>query len=298
MEIELIRIFVKVIQQGGFSKAANALQIPKSTISKAVTRLEQETGTKLLLRTTRSQTLTAAGRVFYEACLGPIQTLEDAQKSLYGMDNIVAGKVKITAPEDLGNYVVSPVIGWLCLKYPKLEFELNYTNEVLDLVKDGYDIAIRLGKLPASSLRQRRVGDFEMVPVAAPTYLKSKKRISAPKDLETLDCLTITSSSMTNEWTFKNEKKIVRIKVRSQVQSNQVSSLMKIALSGAGIALLPGYLCQSEIDQGKLIRILPEWHGIMLEVSIISPVSTNSSSRLHLVSSEIASRLKTVLDGK
>src|SRR4051812_36061970 len=111
MDLELTRYFVKVVQNGSFSRAADLLKLPKSTVSKAITRLEHDTGTKLLLRTTRSLTLTAAGRAFYDTCLGPVHILEDAQKSLYGQDSILSGTLKITAPEDLGAHVISPAVG-------------------------------------------------------------------------------------------------------------------------------------------------------------------------------------------
>lgn len=296
MEIELSRIFVKVIQHGGFSRAAQALGVPKSTISKAVSRLEKETGTKLMLRTTRTQTLTAAGRAFYETCLQPIQVLEDAQKSLYGADNIVAGKVKITAPEDLGFHVIANSIGCLCHKYPLLEFELNFTNERLDLVKQGYDFAVRIGNPGPSTLMQRRLGEIELMPVASPRYLKSKARISAPKDLESHSCLTITASSAARLWTFKNEKRVAKIQVRSQVEVNHVSSILKMAVSGAGVGFLPKYICQNDLDRGNLVRVLPQWSGERVGVFLVSPTSTTSSSRLNIVSTEISSALKAALD--
>ena len=296
MEIELSRIFVKVIQHGGFSKAAQALGLPKSTISKAVSRLEKETGTKLILRTTRSQTLTAAGRAFYETCLQPVQVLEDAQKSLYGADNIVSGKVKITAPEDLGYHVVATAIGCLCHKYPLLEFELSFTNERLDLVREGYDFAIRIGNPGSNSLLQRKLAEIELVPVASPKYLKSKRKISVPKDLTEHGCITISSSSTARIWTFKNEKRATKIKVRSQIDVNHVSSILRMAVSGAGIAFLPKYICQADLERGTLVRILPQWTGDRMGVYLVSPTSTTASSRLHIVSSEISSALKAALD--
>lgn len=295
MGLELSRIFVKVIQYGGFSKAATALNMPKSTVSKAITRLESETGTKLLIRTTRSQTLTAAGRLFYEACLGPIQTLEDAQKSLYGMDNIVTGLVKLTAPEDMGIQMISPAIGKLCLKYPRLKFEMNYTDEIIDLVRDGYDFGIRVGELKESSLRSKRLGNIEMIPVASPTYLKSKKKLKHPKDLEDHIGLNLGVMNLSTEWTFKQAGKTVRAKINSQVQSNQNSSLLKIALAGAGIALLPMFICQEQLQDGSLLRVLPYWSGLKIPVSIVSPVLSTTSARLSLVSSELATALKNAL---
>jgi DNA-binding transcriptional LysR family regulator len=298
MEIELTRLFIKVIQYGGFSKAAEALKIPKSTISKAVSRLEKETGTRLLIRTTRNQSLTAAGRVFYETCLGPIQILEEAQKSLFGKDNIISGKIKLTAPEDIGTQIIAPVIGKLCLKYPKLEFELKYTNEMVDLVKEGFDFAIRVGPLDQSGLKQRKIGEIEMQPVASPLYLKSRAKILTPKDLEQHQCLTLPSSAMSKEWLLKKERQSVRVQVKSQVQCNQISSLLKIAVAGAGIALVPQFLCRDEISEGKLVRVLPEWSGVKPVVSILSPLSMISSLRLNVVSAEIISALREALESE
>jgi DNA-binding transcriptional LysR family regulator len=298
MEIELTRLFIKVIQHGGFSKAAAALRVPKSTISKAVSKLEAKTGTKLLIRTTRSQTLTAAGRVFYETCLGPIQILEDAQKSLFGQDNIISGKIKLTAPEDLGNLIITPVIGRLCRKYPLLDFEMNFTNELIDLVKDGYDIAIRIGQLKESNLKQRKVGDIEMIPVASPSFLKSVGKITIPQDLENLDALILQTNSLNNQWILKNERKIAKLTLKPRIQGNQMSSLITGALSGAGIALVPGYLVAPLLVSGDLIRLFPDWCGTKLQVSIVSPMSMGDSSRLNIFTAELVSAFRDTLNNK
>lgn len=293
--IELTRFFVKVVQHGGFTMAAKALRVPKSTISKALTKLEAETGTKLLIRTTRSQTLTAAGRVFYETCLGPIQILEDAQKSLFGQDNIVSGKIKLTAPEDLGNHIITPAIGRLCLKYPKLDFETMYSNELVDLVKDGYDIAVRIGVLRESNLRQRKLGEIEMIPVASPNFIKATGKITAPKDLEKLDGLGLLNNALGIQWVLKNEKRTVTVKLKSRIQCNQMSSIITAALSGAGVALVPSYLVAPWMSSKALIRILPEWRGARLPVSLVSPVSMTSSSRLHILTTELISACRETL---
>lgn len=293
IELEMTRLFVKVIQHGGFSKAAVVLNVPKSTISKAVKRLEADTGTKLLVRTTRSQTLTAAGRLFYETCLGPLQILEDAQKSLFGQDSIVSGKIRLTAPEDLGNYVITPVISRLCLKYPLLDFETMFSNEIVDLVKEGYDLAVRIGGLQQSSLRQRKVGEIEMIPVASPEFLKIHGKISTPKDLEKMDGIVIRTKAMNNQWSFKNEKKTISVKINPRIQGNQMTSIIAAAQAAAGIALVPSYLVAPQLFNGSLIRLLPAWNGKKLPVSMVSPVSMKSSSRLNILTSELVSEFQS-----
>jgi len=280
MELELSRIFTKVIQQGSFSKAALMMGVPKSTVSKAVSRLEKETGTKLLLRTTRSLTLTAAGRAFYETCLGPIQILEEAHKSLYGADNILSGVIRITAPEDFGNYVVPEVLADLMKKYPKLRFDMQYTNETIDLIKDGFDLAIRIGKLKESSLKAKKIGENKLIFVASPAYLKSKDSIRAPKDLTEHDCLTI--GALATHWTLQSKKGSVTVPIQPRILCNQMSSLMNAAIAGAGVALVPGFICKPQLESGNLVRVLPEWTSQGWLVSLVSPISSASSARLKI----------------
>jgi len=156
--IENTRIFIEVVKQGSFSKTARLLKLQKSAVSRAIRAIEDSTGTKLLNRTTRSLSLTASGRAYFESCLGPMQALEDAERSLRGQDSMMVGSIKITAPEDLGEAIVAPTIAELSRIYPQIRFELHFSNEVVDLVRDGFDFAIRIGKLPESNFRAKKVG--------------------------------------------------------------------------------------------------------------------------------------------
>lgn len=290
MELDLVRQFVKVVQHGSFSRAAALMKMPKSSVSKAVTRLEKETGTKLLLRTTRSLTLTPAGRAFYDTCLGPLQTIEDAQKSLYGQDSILSGLVRITAPEDLGNEVVAPLIGILSRQHPALTFELIFTDEVIDLVKEGFDLAVRIGKLKESGLKVRKAGEIVLVPVASPSYLKSRTKITHPRQLAEHDCLSLKSQGGKLEWSLRSARETAKVQIQARVTSNQTSSLLRAAVAGAGIAFVPTFLCRRELESGALVRVLPAWAGSSLPVSVLSPVSIASSARLRLVADALAVR--------
>ena len=237
MEIELSRLFVKVIQQGSFSKAAQQLQIPKSTLSKAVTKLEKETGTKLLLRTTRSLTLTAAGRAFYETCLGPVQVLEEAQRSLHGADDILSGVIRLTAPDDFGNFVLAKALTELLKKHPNLRFELKYTNETLDLVKEGIDLAIRVGKLKESSLKAKRIGENKLIFVASPAYLKSRNPIRAPKDLTEHECMTINAVEPAIQKRFRPRADPPKGDLQSNVEFSELGRGRSGHCDGADIRL-------------------------------------------------------------
>ena len=296
MEIELVHIFIKVIKYGGFSKAAVALGLPKSTVSKAVTRLENTTGTKLLIRTTRSQTLTAAGKAFYDSCVGPIQAIEDAQKSLSGNDSLLTGHLKITAPEDLGTEVLAPAAGVLMQKYPGLHFELIYTDQILDLVKDGYDLAIRIGYPKESGLKIKKVGEVSLVLVASTKYLKTYGKVQKPEDLKNHLCLSLTSRNSKYQWNLKSSSSSAQVNIEPRLISNQMSSLIKAALVHSGIALVPAYLAKSYIESGDLIRVLPQWTSHGFPVSLLSPLAFSSSARLRTTTDYFMTEIKKALD--
>lgn len=292
MEIELVQIFVKVVKAGSFTKAAELLRVPKSTVSKAISRLETESGTKLLLRTTRSQTLTAAGKVFYDTCVGPVQTIEDAQKSLSGSDSLLTGNLKITAPEDLGTQVLAPAAGNLTQKHPGLSFELNYTNQLVDLVKEGYDLAVRIGHLKESGLKSKKVGEVKLILIASPGYLKANGKISKPEDIKSHACLSLTSGP----WNLRSATGAsAQVPISIRIRSNQMSSLLKAAASGAGIALVPGFLAQPLLDSGELTRILPQWTSQGVPVSMLSPLPFSSSARLRMAADYFIVELQKAL---
>ncbi|MFP5519883.1 MAG: LysR family transcriptional regulator [Bdellovibrionia bacterium] len=295
MELELVHIFVYVIKYGSFTKAAAQLKLPKSTVSKAITRLEKETGTKLIVRTTRHQTLTPAGRAFYETCASPIEVLETAHKSLHGNESLIAGTIKLTAPEDLGSKIIAPAIAALSQNYPNLFFDLNYTDKLLDLIADGIDLAIRIGHLKESSLKAKKVGDLKLILVASPKYLNKKPKITKISDLRSHDCLALSSYSSTNSWRLKHKTKSEQITIRPRIISNQMSSLLSATLAGGGITLIPAFLCQSHIDSHELIQILPQWTSANLPVSLLSPLNFSSSARLRTIADHLANEIQKAL---
>lgn len=295
MELELTRLFVKVAQQGSFTRAAAVLKLPKSTVSKSIRRLEEETGTKLLIRTTRALTLTAAGRAFFEACAGPVQTLEDARKSLSGADSVMQGLVRITAPEDLGGYAVAPVVAELSRRHPGLNFELHYTDAVVDLVRDGFDLAVRIGRVAPSNFKVLRLGEVSLVAVAAKSYLERFPKIRRPEDLAPHCALSFSEGRLRDRWPLRSAAGTRTVKVNPRVASNQMTSLLKMAVAGGGVALVPAYLAAADLREGRLTRLLPEWASPGLPVSLLSPLPTASSARLKITADLLTERLRRLL---
>lgn len=279
MNLELLYYFVKVVQNGSFSKAALSLKMPKSTLSKAVSKLEEDTGTKLLTRTTRSISLTAAGNTLYKSCFSALQTLENAQKSINGQDSKYVGNLKITAPEDLA-HIIAPAISALSAKHADLLFTINFTNQVVDLVRDGYDLAIRIGKLTESNFKVKRVGDIILVAVASHNYVAKHKHIQHPNDLMQHACLAYNSHLLNNYWSFKSKTQHVKVDIKTKICCDNMPALVTMALCGSGVALVPKHLCTAALASGQLILVLPEWEGISFPLSIISPLPIASSVRL------------------
>ena len=266
--------------------------MPKSTVSKSISRLERETGTKLLVRSTRSLTLTQAGRIFYESSFGPVLQLEDAQKALYGKDNLLTGTVRITAPEDLGTFVIAAAIAKLSAQHPMLRFELKYTDTLVDLVKEGFDIAVRIGRVKDSGLKLKSGGEVTLIPVASPGYLKGKEKINSPKELSQHQCLSLDLQSTAAQWTLRSKEKTINVSIQAKILCNQMSSLVQMALADGGIALVPTYICQPYISNGKLVRVLPDWSNSGWPVSILSPLTPSSSARLKVTVDKIVEELR------
>jgi DNA-binding transcriptional LysR family regulator len=278
-----------------FSKAADLLRLPKSTVSRTISHLEEVTGTKLLVRTTRSLTPTAAGLALFESASGAVQQLEDATRSIQGKDSVVAGTLRLTAPEDLGAHIISPVIAKLSRQYPELSFELNYTDEIVDLVREGYDFAIRLGKLAPSRFKVKKLGEVVVVPVAAPGYLEENEKIRQPQDLAKHDCLVYRSESSRPKWTLHSGRQVVQVAIQPKIAANMMSSLLSMAKQSAGVAFIPKYLCQKELMAGELVRVLPGWEEAGLPVHIVSPLGTGATGKLKIVASSLTSGIESAL---
>lgn len=295
MDLESTRVFVKVVQQGSFSKAAAILKHPTSTMSRIVSRLEKDIGTKLLLRTTRSITLTPAGRELYERVAGHIEAIEEARRSVEGNDSSLKGRIRITATEDLGAFVVTPIIGRIIKKYPDLSFDIYYTNEVLDLVKEGYDLALRIGHLNPSRFKSVRLGQLSLVAVASPGYVESRNKIKRPKDLAEHNCLIFGSSSDVTKWSFHSKNEKIKVPIRPHSTANQMQSLVTLASTHAGIAFVPYFACKREIKEGSLVRVLPDWSIATYEVHLVSANISGMPTRVKKVADEIAGSTKSIL---
>jgi LysR family transcriptional regulator, regulator for bpeEF and oprC len=288
-------VFVKVVELGSFTRAGEVLKLPKSSISRVISKLEARLGQQLLYRTTRNLKLTTIGKAYFERCSAAVQEIEKAQTIILEGAQSIEGLVKLTAPEDLGSGLLSPYVKSLTRTYPKLSLELHYSDEVIDLVKEGYDLAIRMGRLSPSQFRSRKLGSIQMILVASRDYLENASPLTSPKDLERHTTLAFNVDKTENRWILTKKDQRVTVRLRPKIFSNHAKSLADLAKKGLGVTLLPEYICTSALKRGSLIRVLPSWKGKETPVHILSTSNRPMAARNQAVFDHFSKELSATL---
>jgi len=270
MDFNETAVFVKVVQAGSFSAAARQLGLPTSTISTRVARLEARLGTTLLQRTTRRLSLTEAGTVYYQhAALGLGYMLE-AEAAIDEARQQPQGKLKITAPADLGDHLLASLLADVQREYPALELELLLTDRYIDLVADGVDVAIRTGELRDSSLIAKSLGTIHWALFANLDYLKQAAALEAPQDLHLHRCVQFTPLGR-DAWNLSSHQNALTIPMQGRTMANNIGVVKSMAENEQGVALLPTFICKQSISSGRLVRVLPEWQGKADPLHLVYP---------------------------
>jgi len=270
MDFNETAVFVKVVQAGSFSAAARQLGLPTSTISTRISRLEARLGTTLLQRTTRRLSLTEAGTVYYQhAALGLGYMLE-AEAAIDEARQQPQGRLKITAPADLGDHLLAELLEDTQREFPALELELILTDRYVDLVADGVDVAIRTGELRDSSLVARSLGIIRWALFAHRDYLGQAASLSVPQDLHLHRCVQFTPLGR-DAWNLDNRQNALTIPMSGRTMANNIGVVKSMAENQQGVALLPTFICKQSVSCGKLLRVLPEWEGKADPVHLVYP---------------------------
>jgi DNA-binding transcriptional LysR family regulator len=270
MDLDGIAIFVKVMQAGSFSRAARLLGMPNSTVSVKVSALEKRLGVTLLQRTTRKLRATQAGEAYFHRCVQALEELQAAENELETARGEPKGLLRLTAPVEVGHNLLPALVHAFINKYPQMTVAVMVTNRVLDLVAEGVDLAIRAGDLKDSGLIAKRfvLGQFTLW--ASPSYLAKHPAPRQPKDLaahEYLEFLPFKSKRLD----LTNDRDNVTVALTGRVVADDFETLRSLAVLGNGIAFLPGFLCAEEAKQNKLVRVLPQWHGEKVSLSLVYP---------------------------
>jgi DNA-binding transcriptional LysR family regulator len=259
-----VGVLAAIVEGGSFARAADSLGLSPSGVSRAVSRLEARIGVRLVDRTTRSVTLTDEGRRLYSE-IGPLLTgIEDAVTVTAGASTVVRGKLRVNVDTSFSRMMFAPHVGRFLERYPEISLELIAREQLGDLIAEGFDIAVRFGEPPSSSLVARKLCEIRTVTVAAPAYLKKHGRPIIPANLENHDCIQVRNSltgEIIDAWTFRRGRKTATVKISGRLLVTEIGTLLGACVSGVGIARVKAIGIQELIDQGRLIELLLDWPG-------------------------------------
>lgn len=271
-----IEAFVTVAQLGSFVQAAERLGLSKAMVSRHVSELEARLGVRLMQRTTRRLALSDAGADYLQRCVQILAELQDANAAVSATAVQAQGRLKIAAPLTFGIRQLAPLWGEFLRVHPQVELEVNLNDRVVDLIEEGYDLAVRVGQLPSSSLIARRIASTRLLLCASPRYLQQAAPIQDLDDLARHDVIAYSYLATGEQWHFTGPDGARSIEVRPRLRSNNGDTCRAAALADQGIVLQPGFLVGEDLRAGRLVEILPQYAGAELDISVVYP------SRHHL----------------
>lgn len=277
-------LFVQVVEEGSFSKVAEKLSLTNSVVSKRIARLEENLNTQLLYRTTRKLSLTDAGIVLYDKAKIAQSAFQEAENAVTGYGENMKGNIRITMPAVSANLILSESIAEFCKQHPEISVDLHITNRLVDLIEEGFDLAVRTAELEASSLIAKRLIDSQWVICATPDYLKQYGVPQTPEELENHECLIYKfDNNSNNVWPLHIDGTKQLMPVYGRFHSNHLSAIKQATLSDLGIAFLPQALVYEEIQQNTLTQILQSFTRKRLGMYAVYPKVRQPDQKLKLL---------------
>lgn len=247
-----MRAFTRVVEEGSFTAAARALGLPKSTVSRHVAALEDRLGVRLLHRTTRSLRPTDVGQAYFERASAILADVEEAEQAVTHVQSTPRGRLRVTAGVSFGTGYLGTIIAGFLAAYPEVEVEVVLTDRYVDLIGEGFDVALRAGQLDDSSLIARRLGSASLVVVGSPAYLADRGTPTAPSQLRQHECIRFALSRSGGSWAFKGES----VPVTGRLTLDNGELILDAAKRGLGLARLPTFICGEAIRSGDLVAVL------------------------------------------
>lgn len=271
-----VAAFVCVVQMGSFTAAAEKLNTSKSVVSKYVSRLEDRLGVKLFIRTTRSMTLTEIGQTFYNrACVG-LKEIDEAEEEVSYLQGKPRGTLKINAPLSFGALHIAPALGEFLQNYPEMSIDLRFSDSKVDMVKEGFDLTVRITDKLEGNLVARRIAPCQHAIIASADYIKKHGQPDDPQALADHNVLTYQYQQSPWEWEFTRNGQTQHIAVTGSAQMNNSLAIREAVLAGVGISRMPTFIVGEDIKSGRLVQLLPEYQLLELNIYLIF------ASRLHL----------------
>lgn len=269
--------FVQVVEEGGFSAAARRLGTSKAYISQKISQLEGRLGVRLLQRTTRKLSLTEAGQIYHRYAKEIARQLNEAEERVRDFHQSPKGRIRVSMVDGgLGEWYLAPVLARFATLHPGIEFDLDLSSRIVDLVEEGFDFAIRVGNLPDSSLIVRKLTSFRFGLYASPTYLEREGVLSSPEQLRRHNCLT----GATQRWVFSKGGHSMEIKPQGNWHSKSGQVLITAAAQGLGIARAASFYAERALADGEVVEILSDWTREKTPVWIVYPSGRNIPRRV------------------
>jgi DNA-binding transcriptional LysR family regulator len=256
MDFDAITVFVKVVETGGFSAAARLLNIPKTTVSAKVAALEKRLGVNLIQRTTRKLRITEAGETYFRHCANAVREVELGEAALQSAQETPTGLLRITAPVDIGHTILPRIARTYMEAFPETKVELTVTNRVVDIVGEGFDLAVRAGRLQDSSLIAKRFFDLHAGLWASPAYLAQLGQVTHPRQLSKARFIAGPGAKQLRLTKGKTEFEVSFV---SRITTDDLETVKALTLLDEGIGVLPNFLVADAVNDGVLTSVLPEW---------------------------------------
>lgn len=279
-----IKVFCRVVETGTFSRAADLLDMPKSTVTKLVQELEAHLRLKLLHRTTRRVTVTMEGAAYYERTTKLLHELEDIESNISNEQSTPRGRLKVDMASAIANFILLPALPSFMQQYPEIQLELGVSDTNIDLLTDNIDCVIRGGELNDTSLIAKRIAELTFVTCATPSYLQQYGTPQTPDELSSKHRIIYYRSRKTNRVVplrFSNRQQSMEIQQQgSPLSVNDSTAQLTATLSGLGVSQLPLFMAQPFLDNGKLQLVLPDWQRAAFPLYLIYPPGRHLSGRL------------------
>lgn len=280
---EEMRVFVGVVDAGSFVGAASALDISKTAASRLVSELETRLKVRLLHRTTRKLSLTQEGHTFYARCKALLGGVEEAEAEITARSLEVSGLLKINVPVSFGLLHLAPLWARFMDRHPQLTLDVTLSDRVVDLVEEGYDMAVRIARLSSSTLVSRKLASTRMILCASPKYLRRRGAPSHPAELAGHDVLAYSLFSMGDHWAFEGPAGKVEVKVTPRLRSNSGDTCRAAALQHQGIILQPSFLVGEDLRAGTLVEVLPSYPSGELGVYAVYPSRAHVAPKVRML---------------
>jgi len=302
-ELSDVAVFLRVVELGSFTAAAESLEVSKAAVSKYVSRLEAALGTRLLQRTTRRLALTEAGAAYYGRAAAALGDLAAANEELAALSGEPRGHLRVSAPGYLGALHLAPLLGGFLKAHPKITLDLDLSNRLVDLVQERFDVAVRISSHADSSLVARTIAPCPTVVCATPEYLARHGAPRTPADLAAHECLIYGLMRTPHEWRFRRRPRRgaegrgrwVAVTVKGALRCNDDTALKQWLMEGLGVRQFPRFFVERELKRGTVVELLPEWESPPLTISAVFATRQHLAPKVRAFVDFLVARLPTRL---